>query len=69
MHAGIERNLNGEPLAKRTQKRGIVRIDHALREVQSWDLALAADLPDLARLRVVLSDARRALLADPAPRG
>jgi len=34
-------------------------IDQALREVQSWDLALAADLPDLARLRVLLSDIRR----------
>lgn len=44
-------------------------VERALREVQSWDLALAADLPDLARLRVVLSDARRALLADPARRG
>ena len=38
-------------------------VDHALREVQSWDLALAADLPDLARLRVLLSDLRRELPA------
>ena len=36
-------------------------IDQALREVQSWDLTLAADLPDLARLRVLLSDVRRDL--------
>jgi hypothetical protein len=36
-------------------------IDQALREVQSWDLALAAELPDLARLRVLLSDVRRDL--------
>jgi hypothetical protein len=33
-------------------------VDQALREVQSWDLALAAALPDLARLRVLLSDVR-----------
>jgi hypothetical protein len=31
-------------------------VDEALREVRSWDLALAVDLPDLARLRVLLSD-------------
>lgn len=36
-------------------------INQALREVQSWDLSLAADLPDLARLRVLLSDVRRDL--------
>ena len=36
-------------------------MDQALREVQSWDLSLAADLPDLARLRVLLSDIRRDL--------
>ena len=36
-------------------------VDQALREVQSWDLTLAADLPDLARLRVLLSDIRRDL--------
>ena len=36
-------------------------IDQVLREVQSWDLSLAADLPDLARLRVLLSDVRRDL--------
>ena len=36
-------------------------IDQALCEVQSWDLTLAADLPDLARLRVLLSDVRRDL--------
>jgi hypothetical protein len=33
-------------------------VDQALREVQSWDLALAAALPDLARLRVLLTDVR-----------
>ena len=33
-------------------------VDQALREVQSWDLTLAAALPDLARLRVLLTDAR-----------
>ena len=36
-------------------------VDRALREVQSWDLALAAAVPDLARLRVLLSDVRRDL--------
>jgi hypothetical protein len=36
-------------------------VDQALREVQSWDLTLAADLPDLARLQVLLSDLRRDL--------
>jgi len=36
-------------------------VDQALREVQSWDLALAAALPDLARLRVLLTDVRRDL--------
>ena len=36
-------------------------VGHALGEVQSWDLALAADLPDLARLRVLLADVRREL--------
>lgn len=40
-------------------------VDQALREVQSWDLLLAADLPGLARLEVALSDARRALTAAP----
>lgn len=44
-------------------------VEAALREVQSWDLALAVDHPDLARLRVVLSDARRELAAAPARRG
>jgi len=38
-------------------------VEQALREVQSWDLALAADLPDLARLRVLLTDIRRELVA------
>ena len=44
-------------------------IDQALREVQSWDLTLAADLPDLARLRVLLSDIRRDLDVVSARRG
>lgn len=43
-------------------------VGQALREVQSWDLALAAELPDLARLRVLLSDARTNLNATPAIR-
>ena len=34
-------------------------VEHALREVQTWDLVLAAELPDLARLRVLLADVRR----------
>ena len=44
-------------------------VEEALREVQSWDLALAADLPDLARLRVLLTDARRDLLVASASQG
>ena len=44
-------------------------VEEALREVQSWDLALAADLPDLARLRVLLTDIRRDLLVATAPQG
>jgi len=44
-------------------------VDQAWREVQSWDLALAADLPDLARLRVLLSDVRRDLDVVSARRG
>ena len=44
-------------------------IDEALREVQSWDLSLAADLPDLARLSVLLSDIRRDLDVVSAGRG
>ncbi len=46
-----------------------VCIEQALREVQSWDLSLAADLPDLARLRVLLSDIRRDLDVVSAGRG
>lgn len=38
-------------------------VDAALREVQSWDLLLAADLPGMGRLEVLLSDVRRALAA------
>ena len=44
-------------------------VEEALREVQSWDLALAADLPDLARLRVLLTDTRRDLLVASASQG
>ena len=44
-------------------------VDQALREVQSWDLALAADLPDLARLRVLLTDVRRDLNGTAARQG
>ena len=44
-------------------------VDQALREVQSWDLALAAALPDLARLRVLLTDVRTDLNVTAAPRG
>jgi hypothetical protein len=43
-------------------------VGQALREVQSWDLALAAALPDLARLRVLLSDARTNLNVTTATR-
>ena len=55
------------PSSRPTDVPGLARmsakdcVDHALREVQSWDLSLAADLPDLARLRVLLSDLRRDL--------
>ena len=38
-------------------------VDAALREVQSWDLLLASDLPGMGRLQVVLSDVRRAFAA------
>jgi len=44
-------------------------VDQALREVQSWDLALAAAVPDLARLRVLLTDVRTDLNATSARRG
>ena len=44
-------------------------VDQALREVQSWDLALAAALPDLARLRVLLTDVRTDLNVTSARRG
>lgn len=43
-------------------------IEQARREVQSWDLTLAADLPDLARLRVLLADVRRELDVAAGPR-
>ena len=44
-------------------------VDQALSEVQSCDLALAADLPNLARLRVLLTDARTDLNATSAREG
>jgi hypothetical protein len=44
-------------------------VAQALREVQSWDLALAAALPDLARLRVLLSDSRTDLNVTSATQG
>ena len=44
-------------------------VDQALCEVQSWDLALAAALPDLARLRVLLTDVRTDLNLTAARRG
>ena len=44
-------------------------VAQALREVQSWDLALAAALPDLARLRVLLSDARTDLCVTSGTQG
>ncbi len=44
-------------------------VENALGEVQSWDLALAADLPDLARLRVLLADVRRELDSTVGRRG
>ncbi|MBK8463936.1 MAG: hypothetical protein IPL36_13275 [Nigerium sp.] len=55
----------GEPvdLPDVNQQNVLGFVEQALREVQSWDLALAADLPDLARLRVLLADVRRALVA------
>lgn len=44
-------------------------IEQALREAQSFDLTLAADLPDMARLRVLLADLRRELDFAACPRG
>jgi len=44
-----------------TRLTALESVENALREVQTWDLALAADLPDLARLRVLLADVRREL--------
>jgi hypothetical protein len=44
-------------------------VDQVLREVQLWDLALAAALPDLARLRVLLTDVRTDLNVTSARRG
>lgn len=44
-------------------------VEHALREVHSWDLGLAAELPDLARLRVLLADVRRDLVDTTERRG
>lgn len=55
----------GEPveLPDVNQRNVLGCVEQALREVHSWDLALAADLPDLARLRVLLTDVRRQLVA------
>jgi len=55
----------GEPvdLPDVNQRNVLGFVERALREVQSWDLALAAGLPDLARLRVLLADVRRELVA------
>jgi len=55
----------GEPVDRPdvSQRDVLGCVEQALREVQSWDLALAADLPDLARLRVLLTDVRRELVA------
>ena len=44
-------------------------VEHALREVHSWNLGLAAELPDLARLRVLLADVRRDLAVTTGRRG
>jgi 2-methylisocitrate lyase-like PEP mutase family enzyme len=44
-------------------------VQNASREVHTWDLALAADLPDLGRLRVLLADVRRELDSTVGRRG
>ena len=44
-------------------------VENALREIHAWDMALAADLPDLARLRVLLADVRRELDSTVGRRG
>ena len=44
-------------------------VEKASREVHTWDLALAAELPDLARLRVLLADVRRELDSTVGRRG
>jgi hypothetical protein len=44
-------------------------VDAALIEVQEWDLCWSVDLPDMTRLRVLLSDLRRELAADAKRRG
>jgi hypothetical protein len=44
-------------------------INRALREIQRWDLMLASDHPDMTRLRVVLADVRRDLVAESKRRG
>jgi hypothetical protein len=44
-------------------------VDQAWREVQSWDLTLAAAFPDLSRLRVLLTDLRTDLNVTGARRG
>ena len=52
-----------------TRLTALESVENALREVQTWDLALAADLPDLARLRVLLADVRRELDSTVGRRG
>ena len=44
-------------------------VQNAQREAQTWDLALAADLPDVARLRVLLADVRSELDSTVGRRG
>lgn len=44
-------------------------VEHALREVHSWNLGLAVELPDLARLCVLLADVRRDLAGTTGRRG
>ena len=52
-----------------TRLTALACVENALREVHTWDLALAADLPDLARLRVVLAEVRRELDSTVGRRG
>lgn len=67
----VAQHPTGEPvdLPKPNQLSVLGCVEDALREIQSWDLALAANLPDLARLRVLLADTRRDLLGASASQG